>query len=155
MALYGFLQLFFCNFFNRFLNMNNGMILYSLPVSILHGITMVFLPDCISSFANNKDQFLFKWTELILTVSILPSLPFCAPLTSSSFTALSLLLWHTFLKWPVLLQPVHVLSYVRHCLSASSPPQHLHEHHWSVVPGGHLVLSSFTFFTIFTLSNCL
>ena len=55
MAFYGFLQLFFCDVFEQFLNVNNGIMLPLLPVSILYRITMVFPPDYISSSAINKD----------------------------------------------------------------------------------------------------
>ena len=46
--------------------MNNGIILPSLPVSILYGISMVFPPACISSFTVIKDQF-FIWVNWVNT----------------------------------------------------------------------------------------
>ena len=110
------------------LHMNNGIIFPLLLVSILCGFTMELPPDCISSLAINNDQFLFKCTELILTVSILSSLHSCDSSIASPFTALSLLLQHTFLKCPVLPQPMHVLLYARHCLSMCILPQYLHGH---------------------------
>ena len=132
-------------FLNKFLNMNNGMILPLLPISILYRITIVFLPDCVSSSAVSNDQILFKCTELILTLSISPSFHSCDSSISSSFTALSLLLWHTFLKCLILIQPAHVLLYARHCLSVYNLPQYLHGCHCAVGPGGCLVLPSFAF----------
>ena len=100
-------------------------------------------------------NFLFKCTKLILTVSISPALYSCISSISSLFTALSLLLWHTFLKCPVLPHHVHVLPYDGHCLGVCNPPQYLHGCHCVSGPCGHLVLSSFAFFKICTLSNCL
>ena len=114
-----FMVLFSCSsetFLNNFLNVNNGIIFLLLLVSILYGITMELPHDCSSSSAINNDQFLFKCTELIPTVSFSPSLHSCDSLISSSFTTPSLLLQHTFLKCLVLPQPMHILPYARHCL---------------------------------------
>ena len=80
---------------------------------------------------------------------------FCVFSISSSFTALSILLWHTFLKCLVLPHPGHILPYAGHCLGACNPPQYLHGCHYIVGPGAHLVLSPFAFFMICTLTNCL
>ena len=125
--------------------MNNGMMLPLLPVSILYGITMVLPPDHVPSSTINNDQFLFKCTELILTVSISPLLHSCDSSFSSSLTALPLLLWHTFLKCPVLPQPTHILSYARHCLGTCTLAQYLDGCHCAFGSSGHLVLSSFGF----------
>ena len=45
-------------------------------------------------------------------------------------------------------------SITGHCLGACNLPQYLHGHHWAVGPVGCLVLSSFVFLAILTLSNC-
>ena len=135
--------------------MNNGIMLPLLLLSILYGITILLAPACISNSAVNDDQFLFKCTESILTVSISPSLYPCGTSSSSSFHAQSLLLWHTFLKCLVLPQTAHIFPYTGYCLSTFTPPQYQHGHHCDVRSSGPLVLPSFGFFTIFTLSNCL
>ena len=129
------------------------MIFPSLPISILYRITMVLPPDYVSSFAVNNDQFLFKCTKLILNVSILPSLYSYISSISSSYTAL--LLQYTFLKCLVLPHPADILLYTRHCLGACNLPQYLHGCHCVAGSGGCLVLSSFAFFMLCTLSNCL
>ena len=98
--------------------MNNGIILPSQPVSISYSITIVFLPACVSSFIAINNWFLLRLTQSILTVSPSPSLTSCTSSTSSLCMAQSLLLWHTFLKWPALPHPMHVLPYTRHCLDA-------------------------------------
>ena len=119
MAFYGFLQLLFCSILNNFLNMNNGIILPSLPISILYGISMVFPPACICSFAVIKDQFLFKWTESKLTVSSLPWLISC---TSSTYrlvhSSLSSALVH-------LLEMVHLSASCTCFAIAWTLPQHM------------------------------
>ena len=80
--------------------MYSGMILPLLPVSILYGISTVFLPTCISKCAVINDLFLFKYIELILTVSISSSWESCATLTCNLCTVQSLLLLHTFCSGP-------------------------------------------------------
>ena len=141
-------------FLNGFLNMCHSIILPSLPASILCGITILLGSVCISNSAINNDQFFFKWAESILTVSISPSLSWDIS-TYISFTTLSFLLWHTFLKCPVLPQPEHVFPHAGHCLSTCTPPQYWYDCHCDVQITGALALSSFGLFAIFTLLNCL
>ena len=126
-----------------------------LPVSILYGITVLVAPAHISNSTINNDQFFFRCTESILTVSSSPSLYPCDASSSSSFTTWSLLLQHTFLKCLVLPQPTHVFPYARHCLGMCTPPQYWHGCCCDVRPSGPLVLSSFGFFAIVALLNCL
>ena len=133
--------------------MNNGIMLPLLH--ILYKITLLLAPAHISASASNNDQYLFKCTDSILTVSISPSLYSCGASSSSSFTAWCLLLWHIFLKCLVLPKPAHILPYARHCLSTCTPPQYWHGCCCDVGSSRPLVLPTFGFFTIFTLLNCL
>ena len=55
---------------NSFLNIYNGNMLPSLPVSFLYGISVMILPTCIFRCAVINDQFLLRYIEFILTVSI-------------------------------------------------------------------------------------
>ena len=85
----------------------------------------------------------------------MPLLYPCGTSSSSSFTAWSLLLLHTFLKCSVLPQPTHIFLYARHCLHVCTPPQYGHCQYCDVGSSGPLVFSSFGLFAIFTLLNCL
>ena len=116
-----FLDLFSCSsfiFLKSFLNVYSGIMFPSLPVSILYGISTVVSPTFVSKCAVISDRFLFKYTELILTVSISSSWGSCTISISTSCTTQSLLLLHTFLKWPVFPCPMHVFPYAGHCLGA-------------------------------------
>ena len=155
MPLNSLFEFIFCNILNSLLSMCHGIMLPLLPVSILYRIIILLVPACISNSAINNDQFLFRCTESILTVSILSLLYSLDISTSMSFTALSLLLWHTLLKCLVLPQPAHVFLYAGHCLSGCTPPQYWHGCCCDVQPTRALTLSSFGLKDIFTLSNCL
>ena len=72
---------------------------------------------------------------------------------STLFTAGALLLLHTTLKWPILLNSVHLFPYAGHCLRAWLLPQYLHISFVGIfVCMVCLVLSSCVFFTTFSLS---
>ena len=43
------------NVLNNYLNVNNGIMLPSLPLSILYGITILLVPACVSNSAINND----------------------------------------------------------------------------------------------------
>ena len=127
--LYAFNGLFefgFCNILYSLLNMCHGIMLPLLPIFILYGTIIMLLPACISNSTVNIDQILFICTESILTVSILPLLNSWDVSTSISFTALLLLLWHTFLKCPDLPYPAHIFPHSGHCLSGCTLPQYWH-----------------------------
>ena len=136
-----------------FLNNYSGMMLPSLPVSILYGIFTMSSPACISKYAVINDQFLFKWIELILTVSIWPSCISCSTLTSSSCTTWSLLLLHTFLKWSVFPHLVHILPYAGHHHGMWTPLQYLHGCQCPVAPVICLIWLSFDFWATLILLN--
>ena len=87
-------------FLNSFLNVYHSIILPLLPVSILYGITILLI---ITDFCSNEPNQYSLF-------SILPLLSWEIS-TSISFTTLFLLLWHTFLKCPVLPQP-HMFSHM-------------------------------------------
>ena len=106
----------------QFLNIYQGIIFPSLPVSILYGITMLLLPKHISNLVFNIDWFLLMHTELILTISRSSSVYSCDISYSISLTTLFFLLWHTFQKCPILLHSVHALLYTGHCLGWWIPP---------------------------------
>ena len=52
---------------NNFLNVYQGIMLPSLPVSILYGTVSLLFPVHVSNLAVRIDQFLFICMELILT----------------------------------------------------------------------------------------
>ena len=138
---------------NSFLNIYNGIMLPSLWVSILYGISVTVLPTCIFRCAVINDWFLLRYIEFILTVSISSSWGSGITSTSTSWTVQFLLLMQTFLKWPIFLQLVHDFPYAGHCLGAWLPPQYLHGclwNAWCVVSISHLSLG---FWTNLTLSN--
>ena len=84
----------------------------------------------------------------ILTSSILPSSWDTS--TSTSWTAWSFLLQHTFLKWPNFLQLVHIFPYARHCLSACTDPQYLYGQCGDALC---VTLYAASYFATFTWSN--
>ena len=133
--------------------MYQGIMLLSLPASILYGIITLLSHVCVSNLAVSIDQFLFMYTGLILTISISSSLYSWDTSCSISLTTLLLLLWQTFLKHPTLPHSVHVLPYAGHCLGWWIPPQYLHGCHCVVWFTGTLVLLSFVFFDSLILSN--
>ena len=141
---------------NNFLNMCQGIMLPSLPVSILYGTVSLLLPAHVANSEVHIDQFLYICTESILTVSISPLLsvgtslaPFCLFLY---FFCCSIPSWNA----PSCHTPhTHILPYTEHCLSWCNPPQYLHGCHCDVQPTGALVVSSFAFFDTFILLNCL
>ena len=98
-------------------------------------------------------MILFKYTELILTVSISSSWGSCTISISTSCTTWSLLLLHTFLKWPIFPHLPHVFPYAGHCLGAWLPPQYLHGHLWDVWCVVSLYQLLFGFWAILILSN--
>ena len=152
----GFLSLASISLGNNFLNMYHGIMLPSLPMSILYGTVILLSPAHISNLAVSIDRFLFIYTEIIiLIVSISPLLYSWDISCSISFTTLIVLLWQTFLKCPTLLYPTHVLPYAGHYLSWCTPPQYLHGCCCMVQLTGALALPSFVFLYICTLSNCL
>ena len=138
---------------NNFLNMYQGIMLPSLPVSILYRTAILLLPVCVSNLAVSINQFLFMYTELILTVSISSCLYSTYTSYSISLTTLLLLLWQTFLKCPTLLPSAHILLYAGHCLGWWIPPQYLHSCHCVVWFTGTLGLSSFAFYDIFNTAT--
>ena len=140
---------------NNFLNMYHGIMLPSLPVSILNGIVILLLPVHISNLVVSINWLLFLYTELILTISISSLLYSWDISCSITLTTLLLLLQQTFLKCPTLLHSVHILPYAGQCLSWCVSPQDLYGCHCVVWFTGALALSSFVFFDIFTLSNFL
>ena len=117
--MFPFTNLFNCSslmFLNSFQNMYSGMRLPSLPVSILYRISYAVLPTCISKFAIISYHFLFKYSELILTISMSSpweSGPICI---STSCTTQFLLLLHTFLKCPILPHVANIFPHAGHCL---------------------------------------
>ena len=120
MPFYSLFEFIFSNVFKQSLEyVPQHYVILAFHIYFIYGITILLVPACVSNSAINNDQFLFKCTESILTVSILPSLYSWDTSTHISFTALSLLLQHTFLKCLVLPQPTHVFPYARHC------PQHM------------------------------
>ena len=102
---------------NNFLNMYQGIMLPSLPVSILYDIAMLLSPVYISNLAVSINQFLFMHTELVLNSSISSSLYSWSTSCSISLTTLLLLLRQTFLKCPILPHSIHILPYAGHSLS--------------------------------------
>ena len=74
-----------------------------LSVSNLYGIHMLILPINVFKFTVSMEQFLLKYTELILTIS--KSSPMFSWMASCSIllTALLFLLLHTLQRWPTLL----------------------------------------------------
>ena len=141
-----FLSVASVTFGNNFLNMYQGIMLPSLPVSILHGTVSLLSPACISNDAISIDWFLFICRELILAVSLLPFLYSWDVSCSISFITLLLLLWQTFLKCPTLPHTAHILPYTGHCLSWCILPQYLPSCLCIVWLLGFLVVSSFVFF---------
>ena len=138
---------------NNFLNIYSGIKLPSLLVSILYGTSFVVSPTCISRCAVIGKWFLLTYNEFIFTVSISCFCSSGTVSTSTSWTAWSLLLLHTFLKWPIFLHPAHIFPYAGNCLGTWLLPQYLHGHvwcAWHVVSMSHL---HFVFWTILTLSN--
>ena len=81
-------------------------------------------------------------------VSILPLLYSGVISNSFLFTAPLLLLWHTFLKCPILPHPAHVFLYAGHCLGRCTPPQYQHGCCCNVWPTRALVVSSFALWII-------
>ena len=130
---------------NNFLNIYQGIMLPSLPVSILYDIITLLSPACISNLVVSIDQFLFMHSELILTISISSSLYSWDTTSSMSLTTLFLLLQQTSLKCPTLPHSAHILPYAGQCLGWLIPPQHLHGCHCVVQCTGALILLSFTF----------
>ena len=81
MILYGSPKLFHCDVSKYFLNMWNGIILPLLSVLTFYGILTLSSPVNVSKLAVITDQFLFKCTESILTISICSSWDSCAAST--------------------------------------------------------------------------
>ena len=78
-----FMEPFSCSssiFLNGFLNIYNGIMLPSLPVSILYGISVAVLPTCIFRCAVINDRFLLRYIGFILTVSTSSSWVLASPL---------------------------------------------------------------------------
>ena len=91
---------------------------------------------CLSAFLRVTllvTHFLFKYNELILTVSM--SSPWeSGPISiSTSCTVQFILILHTFLNSPILLHVAHIFPYAGHCLGVRPPPQYLHGCLWCVV----------------------
>ena len=149
---YGALQLLLWHILNSFLNIYNGIIFPSPPVSILYGISVVALLTCIFRWAVINDRFLLRYIEFILTVSMSSSLGSGITSISTSWTVWFLLLMHTFLKWPIFPQLVHDFLYAGHCLGAWLPPLYLHRHLWYACLVSTSCLS-LGFWTSLTLSN--
>ena len=143
-------------FGNNFLNIYQGIIFPSLPVSILNGIIMLLLPMHVSNLAVSFNQFLLRQTELILLVSRFSSVYSHDTSCSISLTTLFfLLLWQTLWKCPILLHFMHTLPYAGHCLGWWMPLQYLQGCCGVVWCNGVLALFSFNFLDSFILSNCL
>ena len=129
-----------CGFFMDFLSCStitflNNFLICRVALCCPHYLCqfcMVFLHYfCLHMFLHTLlllTNFLFKCTELILTVSVSSSWEFCAISTSALCTMWYLLLLHTFLKWPIFLHPVHVFPYAGHCHGACIPLHYLHGH---------------------------
>ena len=99
---------------NRVLKVWYGIILPSLPVSILYCITAVFLLQLIFSFAIITDHILSKVKELIFTISICLSVIVPCSI-SCTVPFLTLLILHTRQKWFSLLHPSHIFPYAGDC----------------------------------------
>ena len=68
-----FMEPFSCSygiFLNSFLNIYWHYVCPLLPVSILYGISVAVSPTCIFRCAVINDQFLFRYIEIILTISM-------------------------------------------------------------------------------------
>ena len=139
----------------NFLNIYQGIIFPSLPVSILYGITMLLLHMHICNLAVSIDQFLVKHTELILTISRLSSVYSCDTSLSISLTILFFLLQQTFGK---------CLNFIAICAHLAihwalpwlvDPPQYLHGCRSVLWCTDVLALFSFTFLDSFISSNCI
>ena len=135
-------------FGNNFLNIYQGIIFLSLPVSISYGITMLLLPMHIPNLVFSIGQFLLRHTELILTISRSSSVYSCDTSYSISLITLLFLLWQTFWKCHILLHSIHVLPYAGHCLGWCVSLQYLHGCHCALCCIGILTLLSFTFWTV-------
>ena len=140
-------------FLNNFLNIYSGIMLLSLPVSYLYGISTMLLHACVSKCAVITNWLLFKCTKSILTVSTSSSWDSCSVLTSTSSTTWSHLLLHTFLKWPISPHPVHVFPYAGHCWGTWISLQYLHSHLWDIAFVFCLILLLFGFWATLILSN--
>ena len=101
---------------NNFLNMCQGIMLPSLPISILYGIVSLLLPVCISNSAVNIDQFLFIYTESILTISISPLLYSLDISCSILFITLLLLLQLFYFLLPTLTLGIQQSSHLQSIL---------------------------------------
>ena len=138
------------------MNIYQGIIFLSLPVSISYCITMLLLSTDVFNLAVSIEWLLLKHTEFILTISRSSSVYSYVTSCSISLTTLLFLLWHTLQKCAILLHSMHVLPYAGHCLGGFVPPQYLHSCHgvllWCI---GIFVLFSLTFLDTFILSNCL
>ena len=100
-------------------------------ISILYGIEMLFLPT--NEFAVSMEQFLLKYTELILTISKSSPEFSCMISCPSLLNAQVFLLLHTLWKWPTLLHSVHILPYAGHHLGGCVLPQYLYAGHDGVL----------------------
>ena len=124
----GFFKQFYCYVFKQFFKICRAALCCSHYLCQFCTLLQCFLPACVSKHAVITDQFLFKCTKSILTVSISSSWESCTILTSTSCTMQSLLLLQTFLKWPIFPHPSYVFPYARHCWGAWIPLQDLHGH---------------------------
>ena len=126
------------------------------PVSILYDIVILLLPACVSNLAVSIDQFLFMYTELILTISI-----------SSSLYSWRHLFLHlvdhpapsTVVDLPEVFHLATLCTHLAICWAlpwlADFPHSNLHGCHCMVLFTGSLALSSFAFSDALILSNCL
>ena len=150
-----FLSFGFCNVFKQPFEYVPWHYVILTPCIYLYGTIILLLSAFVSNSAVNSDWFLFICTASILTVSILPSLYSWDVSTSISFTAPLLLLWHTFLKCPVLPHATHIFLYAGYCLGRCTLPQYWCGCHYNIWPTGSLAVSSFALFNTFIFLNCL
>ena len=118
---------------NSFLKICMGIILPLLPMSILYGIFMLFLPADVFKLVVMMNQFVFNWTEYTLTISMSSLALSCMVSCPTSCSALVFLLLQTVLKWPNLLHSMHTLPYAGYCLGGCKLPQYLHACHAGVL----------------------
>ena len=152
-----FMDPFSCSsdiFLNSFLNIYSGIMLPSLPISILYGISTVVLPTCISRCAVISNRFLFRYTELILTVSIPSSWGswHTSPFPTHALHGLS---YSCIPSWSGLFSHIWCKFFHRagHCLGAWLPPQYLHGCFWYTGCVVSLSWLPFGFWAILILSN--
>ena len=139
----------FSNPWEQFLNIYQGIMLPSLPVSILYGIITLLSLACMPYLINFCSCILNWYSPFQYH---LPSTPWTPP-APSHWSPCSFYSGRP--SWSVLLYcTLHVLLYVGHCLGWCIPPQYLHGFHCVVSCTGALILSSFAFFDILILSNC-